>query len=91
MIGVTALVLWVLGQVSNHLADAKQKPYREQVFWLQQGFQLEFLGKSTFVPGLWIASILFFLINVGILGIIIFDVKNAKLEKVEARPTTKAS
>ncbi|GME63135.1 gpi mannosyltransferase 1 [Neofusicoccum parvum] len=56
--GIAALVLWVLGQA----------------LWLQQGFQLEFLGKSTFVPGLWLASIVFFLINTWILGIIITDI-----------------
>lgn len=58
-IGLSALVLWVLGQAA----------------WLQQGFQLEFNGHSTFVPGLWISSILFFLVNTGILGIIIHDTK----------------
>jgi phosphatidylinositol glycan class M len=58
-IGITALVLWIVGQVA----------------WLQQGFQLEFNGYSTFVPGLWASSMLFFLINTGILGIIIYDTK----------------
>ncbi|KAF2741546.1 hypothetical protein EJ04DRAFT_454105 [Polyplosphaeria fusca] len=58
-VGVAALVLWVAGQA----------------VWLQQGFQLEFLGRSTFVPGLWAASIRFFVVNVGILGIIIRDVR----------------
>ncbi|PPJ50160.1 hypothetical protein CBER1_05174 [Cercospora berteroae] len=57
--GVTALLLWVAGQA----------------LWLQQGFQLEFLGNSTFVPGLWLAGILFFLANCWILGIIVEDVK----------------
>jgi phosphatidylinositol glycan class M len=42
--------------------------------WLQQGFNLEFLGKSTFVPGLWLASQSFFLTNVWILGIIVSDI-----------------
>jgi len=59
-IGISALVLWIVGQFA----------------WLQQGFQLEFNGHSTFVPGLWISSILFFLVNVGILGIIISDTKS---------------
>jgi len=45
-----------------------------QGLWLQQGFQLEFLGKSTFLPGLWVASLLFFLTNTWILGIIVSDV-----------------
>jgi phosphatidylinositol glycan class M len=58
-IGISALVLWLVGQVA----------------WLQQGFQLEFNGHSTFVPGLFLSGILFFLVNVGILGIIIWDTK----------------
>jgi GPI mannosyltransferase 1 subunit M len=56
--GLTAICLWV----------------STQAYWLQQGFQLEFLGKSTFVPGLWIASLLFFLTNAWILNIIISDI-----------------
>ncbi|KAF1838806.1 hypothetical protein BDW02DRAFT_564655 [Decorospora gaudefroyi] len=63
-IGIAALVFWILGQVA----------------WLQQGFQLEFNGHSTFVPGLWVASILFFLVNVGILGVIIRDTKHKVLD-----------
>ncbi|KAF1913805.1 PIG-M-domain-containing protein [Ampelomyces quisqualis] len=59
-IGISALVLWIIGQVA----------------WLQQGFQLEFNGHSTFVPGLWASGILFFLVNVGLLGIIINDTKS---------------
>lgn len=58
--GITALVFWIVGQVA----------------WLQQGFQLEFNGHSTFVPGLWLSSISFFLVNVGILAIIIYDTKS---------------
>jgi phosphatidylinositol glycan class M len=49
-----------------------------QVLWLQQGFQLEFIGQSTFVPGLWAASILFFATNVWILGIIVKDIGSQK-------------
>ncbi|OAA62239.1 Mannosyltransferase, DXD [Cordyceps fumosorosea ARSEF 2679] len=56
-LGITALVLWVVAQAA----------------WLQQGYELEFLGKSTFVPGLWLASLFFFLVNCWILGIIISD------------------
>jgi phosphatidylinositol glycan class M len=58
-IGISALILWLAGQVA----------------WLQQGFQLEFNGHSTFVPGLFLAGIMFFLVNVWILGIIIHDTR----------------
>ena len=57
-LGTTALSLWVLGQA----------------VWLQQGYQLEFLGQSTFVPGLFGASLGFFAINCWILGIVVRDV-----------------
>ena len=56
-IGIVALILWIAGQG----------------LWLQQGFNLEFLGKSSFVPGLWLASLVFFAVNVWILGIVIED------------------
>jgi len=46
-----------------------------QALWLQQGYELEFLGNPTFVPGLWFTSIFFFAVNVWILGIIITDVR----------------
>lgn len=73
--GITALALWVLGQVRRKRFSVLFQANCMQVFWLQQGFQLEFNGRSTFVPGLWASSILFFLVNVGILGIIIRDVR----------------
>ncbi|KAI7159634.1 glycosyltransferase family 50 protein [Hortaea werneckii] len=57
-LGVSALVLWILGQAA----------------WLQQGYELEFLGHSTFLPGLWLASASFYLINCWILGVIVADV-----------------
>ncbi|KAI0457339.1 glycosyltransferase family 50 protein [Xylaria acuta] len=56
-LGVTALALWVL----------------TQGLWLQQGYNLEFLGLSTFVPGLWLSSLAFFAVNCFILGVIIDD------------------
>ncbi|KAI0881421.1 glycosyltransferase family 50 protein [Annulohypoxylon maeteangense] len=56
-IGLSALALWLT----------------TQGLWLQQAYNLEFLGLSTFVPGLWIASLAFFLVNSWILGIIIED------------------
>ncbi|KAF2721878.1 glycosyltransferase family 50 protein [Polychaeton citri CBS 116435] len=60
-LGVTALLLWVLGQAA----------------WLQQGYELEFLGHSTFVPGLWLAGLAFFGINCWILGIVVSDVSRS--------------
>ncbi|UKZ75326.1 GPI mannosyltransferase 1 [Trichoderma virens FT-333] len=65
-LGITALLLWVLGQAA----------------WLQQGYQLEFLGDSTFFPGMWLASLAFFLINCWILGIVISDGAERNIQKV---------
>ncbi|KAI1500150.1 GPI mannosyltransferase-like protein 1 [Biscogniauxia marginata] len=56
-LGAAALALWVAAQG----------------LWLQQGYELEFLGRSTFVPGLWASSLAFFLVNCWILGIIVED------------------
>ena len=58
-LGSTALALWVAGQA----------------LWLQQGYELEFLGSSTFVPGLWTASAVFFGVNCWILGLIVADIR----------------
>ncbi|OXV12004.1 hypothetical protein Egran_00235 [Elaphomyces granulatus] len=57
-LGISAVFLWALSQT----------------IWLGQGFRLEFLGISSFVPGLWLASLAFFAVNVWILGVIITDV-----------------
>lgn len=56
-LGISAAVLWVVGQA----------------LWLWQGFNLEFLGLSSFVPGLFLASLVFFAINIWILGMIVQD------------------
>ncbi|KAJ5681358.1 Mannosyltransferase DXD [Penicillium maclennaniae] len=56
-LGIAAAVFWILGQA----------------FWLFQGYNLEFLGLSSFVPGLFLASVIFFGVNVWILGIIVND------------------
>ncbi|KAL2816265.1 PIG-M-domain-containing protein [Aspergillus granulosus] len=57
-LGLFVAALWVAGQA----------------LWLQQGFYLEFLGISSFVPGLFLASLGFFAVNAWILGIIVTDV-----------------
>ena len=57
-LGITALMLWIVSQA----------------LWLQQGYELEFLGRSTFVPGLWVASMIFFAVNCWITGIIVYDI-----------------
>ncbi|KEZ41465.1 GPI mannosyltransferase 1 [Scedosporium apiospermum] len=56
-LGLSALAAWIL----------------PQAIWLQQAYQLEFLGLPTFTPGLWGASLAFFLVNCWILGIVIWD------------------
>ncbi len=58
VIGITAGLLWISTQAT----------------WLQEGFQLEFFGKSTFMPGLWLSSLAFFLTNAWLLGIIVSDI-----------------
>ncbi|KAG6367834.1 hypothetical protein INS49_002029 [Diaporthe citri] len=66
-LGIAALLLWVLTQAA----------------WLQQGYELEFLGESTFVPGLWSSSLGFFLANCWILGVIVGDIGGPMAEKTE--------
>jgi GPI mannosyltransferase 1 subunit M len=69
VLGLAALVLWILGQA----------------LWLQQGYELEFLGKSTFVPGLFAASLVFFAVNSWILGLVIGDAVD---KPVASKPQT---
>ncbi|RYP57444.1 hypothetical protein DL769_009469 [Monosporascus sp. CRB-8-3] len=56
-LGLGALALWV----------------GTQALWLHQAYRLEFLGLSTFAPGLWLASLAFFLANCWILGVVVDD------------------
>ncbi|RDA93229.1 hypothetical protein CP533_6501 [Ophiocordyceps camponoti-saundersi (nom. inval.)] len=56
-LGIAALGMWIASQAA----------------WLHQAYQLEFLGRSTFFPGMWFASLAFFLVNCWILAIIIAD------------------
>lgn len=46
-----------------------------QGLWLYLGWRLEFLGESTFVPGLWVAGLLFFEVNCWILGVMVKDIR----------------
>lgn len=48
--------------------------YAGKALWLHQAYCLEFLGVSTFMPGLFLASLVFFVVNVWILGIVVSDV-----------------
>lgn len=87
ILGIGALLMWVVSQVCQslyiHAHYLKQLTPNSflfiffiliQALWLHQAFQLEFLGVSTFVPGLWLASLIFYLVNCWILGVIITDV-----------------
>jgi phosphatidylinositol glycan class M len=68
-LGSTALALWIVGQA----------------LWLQQGYELEFLGNSTFVPGLWLASAVFFGVNCWILGMIVADIRASGKQSSKTR------
>ncbi|KAL9599171.1 MAG: hypothetical protein Q9219_004039 [cf. Caloplaca sp. 3 TL-2023] len=74
-LGLTALGLWI----------------GAQALWLHQAYRLEFLGLSTFVPGLFVSGLAFFAVNIWILGIMIEDIggrrrgngaRNAEAKKV---------
>ncbi|KAI5846395.1 PIG-M-domain-containing protein [Morchella snyderi] len=62
-LGFSALGAWVLTQAS----------------WLQQGYELEFLGHSTFFPGLWGSALAFFVVNCWLLGVIVGDIKDRRV------------
>ncbi|KAK9472550.1 PIG-M-domain-containing protein [Dipodascopsis tothii] len=57
-LGIQAALLWSLAQAA----------------WLQQGFELEYMGNSTFFPGIFASTLFFFSVNIWILGITIEDI-----------------
>ena len=57
-VGLLALGLWV----------------GAQGVWLGEGYRLEFLGESRFVPGLWVAGLGFLAVNMWVLGVVVEDV-----------------
>ena len=65
-------VLYKALKKPNQLTNTDKK-----ALWLQQGYNLEFLGLSSFVPGLFLTSIGFFAVNVWILGVIVDDVSSS--------------
>lgn len=75
-LGLSAAFFWVIAQVcpwSVYLLSCYSLTFSEAL-WLHQGYNLEFLGRSSFVPGLFLAALFFFAVNVWILGIIVQDV-----------------
>ncbi|OJD25612.1 hypothetical protein ACJ73_03023 [Blastomyces percursus] len=75
LIGISALAFWISGQA----------------LWLYPGFLLEFYGLSTFTPGLFLASLSFFLVNIWILAIIVADVGSRPGSSVTLRAKGVAS
>ncbi|KAK9451621.1 PIG-M-domain-containing protein [Limtongia smithiae] len=57
-LGILALVLWLLAQG----------------LWLQQSYLLEYMNESTFFPGIFAATLIFFLVNCWIVGVIVEDI-----------------
>jgi len=56
-----------------------------QALWLHQGFRLEFLGISSFVPGLFLAGLFFYAVNCWILGILVEDVGGLSAQEQVAK------
>lgn len=86
-LGITALVLWVVAQVrfcTNYFAGLSPLTMYlcTQALWLHQAYRLEFLGLSTFVPGLFVSGLLFFGVNVWILGIMVEDIGARRKEGI---------
>jgi phosphatidylinositol glycan class M len=84
-VGITALALWLVTQVRPIFSSLSlSTANRLKAYWLQQAFMTEFKGRSRFAPDLWLASLAFFVVNVGILGVIIDDTKTKTHSKDDA-------
>ena len=59
-----------------------------QALYLHRAYALEFLGRSTFVPGLWGCGLVFFVVNMWVLGVVVEDIGSmggkGRMGKVEA-------
>lgn len=77
-LGLTVAALWVIAQVLSPSRILTYLPVylanHVKALWLHQGFRLEFLGLSSFVPGLFLSSLFFFAVNCWILGILVQDI-----------------
>ena len=87
--GITAAVLWVASQVSQCSNSYYRVLTEGQALYLHRAYALEFLGQSTFVSGLWLSSLLFFAVNIWILGIVIDDIggKPSRTMTPDNKPT----
>ncbi|KAI5777230.1 PIG-M-domain-containing protein [Geopyxis carbonaria] len=56
-----------------------------QAAWLAGAYRLEFGGESTYVPWLWAAGLVFFVVNVWVLGVVVGDIGTAPVVGGEVR------
>lgn len=54
-LAILAVALWIISQV----------------LWIREGYLLEFIGESTFYPGLFLTTMIFFIVNCWVVGLFI--------------------